>query len=123
MTAFGNDTIRPTSAAVRPRSRVFGPIETRSADVESVAIRITESADKKPLIAQTAVETILGLMPVRRARSGLPTEARTDSPKAVWPSSHHNATVTIGTMINAMIWPGDSTMSPGRCQSDLNGTG
>ena len=41
ITALGNDTMRPTSAAVRPRSNVLGPIATRSDDVDSVAMRIT----------------------------------------------------------------------------------
>src|SRR5439155_6649123 len=107
----------------RPRSNVFGPIETRSDAVDSVAIRMTESAERNPLMAHTAVEIIFGLMPVSRARSGLPTEARTDSPNAVCPSNHHSPRVTMGTTISAMIWPGFSTMSDGRCHSVLNGVG
>ena len=57
---------------------------TRSVDVESVAMRMTASADRNPAMVHTAVDTILGLIPVSRARSGLATEARTASPNLVW---------------------------------------
>ncbi len=74
-TAIGNDIIRPTMAADNPRSNVSGPMDTRSVDACDVANRITARADKKPAMVQTAVDTILGLTPVRRARSALVTEA------------------------------------------------
>ena len=97
--AFGNETIRPMSAAVIPASSVFGPIDTSWAEVWFVAMRITDSADRKPAIVHTAVDIIFGLTPVRRARSAFVAAARTDSPNAVRPSSHHSPNVMIGTTI------------------------
>ncbi len=64
-------------------------------------MRMTATAERNPAMVHTAVEIILGLMPVRRARSGLATDARTASPKAVWPSSHHIPKVITGTRIRA----------------------
>src|SRR5579862_5783534 len=123
MTALGNDTMRPTRAAARPRRSVGGPIVTRSADVESVAMRTTAVAERKPAMVHTAVETYLGLMPVRRARSGLATEARTASPNLVWPSNHHNPTVMTGTRMSASTWaPLTVTPAPG-CHWPLIGSG
>src|SRR5581483_9893688 len=122
-TALGNDTIRPASAAVSPHSSVLGPMATRSDAPDSVAMRMTASAERKPLMAHTAVDTDFGLMPVRRASSGLADDARTDSPNAVWPRPHQSATVTSGTMHNAMSWPGPRTTLPGRCHVVENGVG
>ena len=75
-----------------PRSSVSGPMCTRSADAWSVAVRKIAIVARKPAIAQTPVDTILGLMPVMRARSELVAAARTASPNAVCPSSHHSPT-------------------------------
>ena len=69
--ARGNETNPPISAAAKPRSRVSGPICTRSADDWSVAVRKIAIVARNPAIAHTPVDTIFGLMPVRRARSEL----------------------------------------------------
>ena len=64
--ARGNETIPPISAAAKPRSRVSGPMCTRSADDWSVAVRKIAIVARNPAIAHTPVDTIFGLMPVRR---------------------------------------------------------
>ena len=61
--ATGNDTIPPIIAATRPRSRVSGPMATRSVEVESVAMRITARADRNPAIVQHAGGHHLGVDP------------------------------------------------------------
>src|ERR1700686_409408 len=96
MKAMGKESMRPTMAATSPRSNVSGPMVTRLADVESVAMRMIARAERKPAMVQTPVDTVLGLTPVKRARSGFETEARTDSPNFVWLSSHHRPTVVMG---------------------------
>ena len=83
-----------------PRSNVSGPMCTRSADVESVAISRMATVPRNPAIAHTPVETIFGLMPVMRARSEFDDAARTESPNAVCPSSHHSPTVMTGTTMS-----------------------
>ena len=88
-TARGNETMPPISAAASPRSSVSGPMCTSSVDPWSVAVRSTAIAERNPAIVQTPVDTSFGLMPVSRARSALVAAARTASPNAVWPSSHH----------------------------------
>ena len=100
-TDFGNDVMRPISAAESPSSSVSGPIDTSSADVCCVAYRITDTVDRKPAIVQMQVETIFGLTPVRRARSAFVAVARTASPNRVWPSSHHSPIVMMGTTMMA----------------------
>ena len=102
--ARGKDTIPPIIAATRPRNSVSGPMATRSVDVESVAMRITAKAERNPAMVHTAVDTILGLIPVRRARSGLETDARTDSPNRVWFRSHQSPSVVTGTAMRARTW-------------------
>ena len=86
-------------------------------------MRITATTDKNPAIVHTPVDIIFGLMPVRRARSGLDTAARTDSPKRVWPSSHHNPRVMSGTTTSVKSWAPLMVMPDPRCHSPWIGVG
>ena len=122
--ASGNETMPPMSAAAMPRRSVSGPMRTRSADAWSVAVRRTRSScARKPAIAQTPVDTILGLMPVIRARSEFVAAARTASPNAVCPSSHHMPTVITGTTISTSSWLAVTSMSRPGCHVPVNGNG
>src|ERR1700722_12818255 len=102
--ATGKDTIPPIIAATMPRNSVSGPMATRSVEVEPVAMRITARADRNPARVHTQVDTVLGLIPVRRARSEFDTEARTDSPNFVRLRSHHSPNVVTGTAMMARSW-------------------
>ena len=106
-----------------PAGGYSGPMATRSVDVESVAMRITASADRNPAMVHTAVEIILGLIPVRRERSGLATDARTASPNRVWPSSHHMPSVVSGTATRARSWAPLTVMPAPGCHSPWIGLG
>ena len=121
--ARGNETMPPTSAAAMPRNKVSGPMCTRSVDAVSVAVRNTDIVARNPAIAQTPVDTSLGLMPVMRARSELVAAARTASPNAVWPSSHHRPSAISGTTIRISSWLADTSMSSPGCQVPENGCG
>ncbi len=123
MKAIGKESMRPTMAATSPRSNVSGPMDTRLADVESVAMRMIASAERKPAMVHTPVDTILGLTPVKRARSGLATEARTDSPNFVWLSSHHSPTVVTGTAMSASSCAALMVTPLPSCHCPLNGVG
>ena len=97
-------TIAPTTAAGttscrRSARRPARAAASRARSCTSSAERLVggveddrDRADRNPAIVQTPVDTILGLMPVRRARSEFVAAARTASPNAVWPSSHHSPT-------------------------------
>ena len=98
-TVRGNDVMPPISAAVSASNSVSGPTCTSSVEPPWVAYSTSAIPESRPPIVQIAVDIILGLMPVRRARSGLVADARTASPKIVCPSSHHSPIVTTGTMI------------------------
>src|SRR5829696_2565521 len=63
---------------------------------------MTDIVERKPAMVQIAVDIIFGLMPVRRARSALVADARTESAKRVCPSNHQSAMAMIGTMINTV---------------------
>ena len=58
-----------------------------------------------------------------RARSEFVAAARTASPNAVCPSSHHSPTVMTGTTISTSSWLADTSMSSPGCHVPLNGTG
>jgi hypothetical protein len=122
-TARGNDTMPPMSAAAMPRSSVSGPMCTRSADVWSVAMSTIATVPRKPAMAQTPVDTIFGLIPVMRARSEFDAAARTASPNAVCPSTHHSPTVISGTTISTSSWLADTSMPRPGYQVPLNGVG
>ena len=113
----------PMSAAAMPRSSVSGPMCTRSVEPWSLAVRMTATADRNPAIVQTAVDTSFGLMPVMRARSTLVADARTASPNAVCPSSHHSPSVMSGTTMSTSSWLAVTSMSRPGCHSPVKGSG
>jgi hypothetical protein len=89
----------------------------------SVAVSRIPIAERRPASVHTALDTSFGLIPVSRARSVLDAVARTASPKAVCPSSHHSASATSGTVISTTSCPARTvTSSPGD-HSPVNGVG
>ena len=74
-------------------------------------------------MAHTPVDTIFGLMPVMRARSEFDAAARTESPNAVWPSSHHSPMVISGTTMSTTSSLADTSMPKNGFQSPSNGSG
>jgi len=71
-------------------------------------MRITEMVDSRPARPHTIVDTIFGLTPDRRARSGFVAAASIAFPRAVRARNHaSNATVT-GTTTIVDSWGPDS---------------
>ena len=58
-----------------------------------------------------------------RARSEFDAEARTASPKAVCPSTHHRPAVMTGTTMRTRSWLADTSMSRPGYQVPVNGNG
>ena len=82
--AAGKLRSRPMRAAARTWTRVAGPSERSPVGWPLMpATRISATADSRPAMIQVIVEAILGLMAVRRARSGLDAAARMARPCAV----------------------------------------
>ena len=123
-TARGNDTMPPMSAAAMPRSSVSGPMCTRSADAWSVAVRriatVREEAGDRPDAGRHQLRVDAGH--AGRGRRSV-AAARTASPNAVWPSSHHSPTVMTGTTISTSSWLAETSMSRPGCHVPLNGSG
>ncbi len=97
--ARGKDTMLAMTAAASARTSVFGPSVRRSfaAPPLSAATSIIVSVATKPAIDQTAVDTILGLMPWTRARSGFSADAFTVRPTSVRLRNQPSASATTGT--------------------------
>ena len=96
--ARGNDAMPAMTAAARARVRVLGPRLSRFwADPAAPASRESDSVARPPAMAHTRVDTAFGLMPARRARSGLSAEAFTALPIVVRLRSHPRPTASRGT--------------------------
>ena len=95
----------------------------RSVVPASLAVRRMETTERNPAIDHTADDTNFGLMPVMRARSTFVADARTASPNAVCPSSHHRPNVMSGTTMSTRIWLADTSMSRNGVHVPENGSG
>ena len=102
MKAIGKESMRPTMAATSPRSKVSGPMVTRSADVESVAMRIIGQRREEAGDGPDGRRHHLGVDPRQAGQIGIgdrwPGPTRRTS---VWFSSHHSPTVVTGTAMRA----------------------
>ena len=116
----------------RPR-RALGPAcsDRASSDAggraDCPATRIIESVARNPAIAHTTVDTIFGLMPAVRARSGFSADARTALPSSVRFRNQPSATATSGTTDqDRQLRAGDphaDHVAPGPCRSPVGNGG
>ena len=94
----------PMSAAAMPRSSVSGPMLHEVG--RALVGRGQDDRDRRqePGDRPDRGRHSFGLMPVRRARSTFVADARTASPNAVCPSSHHRPSVMSGTTMRTSTW-------------------
>ena len=90
----------PMTAAASARTSVLGPRVTRSvADPVWPAISAIDNVASAPATAHTNIDTRVGLMPLRRARSRFSADAFTVLPNVVRVRNHERKTATSGTTI------------------------
>ena len=106
----------PMTAAARARTSVSGPSSVSVPAVPACpAISMIDTVESRPAIAQTMVDTSLGLTPDIRARSGLSALAWTVLPNNVRPRNQLNAPTRTGTAIRIDSWD-PATVMPPTCQ-------